>query len=60
VDKQFSNLNKTKEIMFSGLEDQMATAIAGAISFAAGWLLDNKVPRKVAKWVIGLVWKPKQ
>jgi hypothetical protein len=46
--------------MFSGLEDQMATAITGAISFAAGWLLDNKVPRKVAKWVIGLVWKPKQ
>jgi hypothetical protein len=32
----------------------MATAITGAISFAAGWLLDNKVPRKVA--VIGLVW----
>ena len=45
--------------MFAGIEDQIATAITGAITFAAGWLLDNKVPRKVAKWAIGLIWKPK-
>ena len=43
-----------------GIEDQLTTVLTSAITFAAGWLLDNKVPRKVAKWVIGFVWKPKQ
>jgi hypothetical protein len=43
--------------MFTGLEDQITTIITSAITFAAGWLLDNKVPRKVASWVIGLVIK---
>jgi len=43
--------------MFTGLEDQLTTAITAGITFVAGWLLDNKVPRKVASWLIGLVIK---
>ena len=29
-----------------GIEDQLTTVLTSAITFAAGWLLDNKVPRK--------------
>lgn len=46
--------------LLSGLEDQLTVAITGAVTFVSGWLLDNKVPRKVAKWTIGLfLRKPK-
>jgi hypothetical protein len=31
--------------MFTGLEDQLTIAIASAVSFAAGWILDNNIPR---------------
>jgi uncharacterized membrane protein YfcA len=41
--------------MFTGLEDQLTIAIASAVSFAAGWILDNNIPRKIAGWLIGLV-----
>jgi len=47
------------DIMFTGLEDQITTIITSAITFAAGWLLDNSIPRKAAKWIIGLVIKKK-
>jgi hypothetical protein len=42
-----------------GFEDQIATIITSAITFVAGWLLDNQVPRKAAKWLVGLVIKKK-
>jgi len=45
--------------MFTGLEDQITTILTSAITFAAGWLLDNSIPRKAAKWIIGLVIKKK-
>jgi hypothetical protein len=43
--------------MFTGIEDQITIAISSGITFVAGWLLDNKMPRKVAKWLVGLVIK---
>ncbi len=45
--------------MFTGLEDQLTIAITSAVSFAAGWILDNGIPRKIAGWLIGLVVKKK-
>lgn len=45
--------------MFTGLEDQLTIAITSGISFVAGWLLDNGIPRKVAAWLVGLVIKKK-
>lgn len=42
-----------------GFEDQITTIITSAITFVAGWLLDNQVPRKAAQWLISLVVKKK-
>ena len=41
------------------MEDQLTTWIAAGVSFIAGWVLDNGIPRKIAKFVISLVSKKK-
>jgi hypothetical protein len=41
------------------MEDQLTTWIAAGVSFLAGWILDNGIPRKVANFVISLVAKKK-
>ena len=39
------------------MEDQLTTWIAAGVSFLTGWVLDNGIPRKVAKFVVSLIAK---
>lgn len=39
------------------MEEQLSTWIAAGVSFLAGWILDNGIPRKVASFIISLVAK---
>jgi hypothetical protein len=41
------------------MEDQLTTWIAAGVSFVAGWILDNGVPRKIASWLVSLIVKKK-
>jgi hypothetical protein len=41
------------------MEEQLSTWIAAGVSFLAGWILDNGIPRKVASFIISLVAKKK-
>jgi hypothetical protein len=33
------------------MEDQLTTWIAAGVSFVTGWVLDNGIPRKIAKFL---------
>lgn len=41
------------------MEDQLTTWIAAGVSFLAGWIIDNGVPKKIAGWIVSLVSKKK-
>jgi hypothetical protein len=45
----------TRQIM----EDQLTTWIAAGVSFVTGWVLDNGIPRKIAKFLVSLIVKKK-
>jgi hypothetical protein len=37
------------------MEETISTWIAAGVSFVAGWVLDNGIPRKIARFVVKLV-----
>ena len=39
------------------MEDQITTWIAAGVSFVTGWVLDNGIPRKIAKFLVSLIVK---
>lgn len=41
------------------MEDQLTTWIAAGVSFVTGWVLDNGIPRKIAKFLVSLIVKKK-
>jgi hypothetical protein len=41
------------------MEDQLTTWIAAGVSFVAGWVMDNGIPRKIAKFLVSLIVKKK-
>jgi hypothetical protein len=41
------------------MEDTITTWLAAGVSFVTGWVLDNGIPRKIARFVVKLVSKKK-
>jgi hypothetical protein len=37
------------------MEDTITTWLAAGVSFVTGWVLDNGIPRKIARFVVKLV-----